>query len=65
MADTFKSQAGYAQATTVEAVALGHDTSRERANAGPAGGLLIAVGTSLILWAVLVEAVRFASWVLF
>ncbi len=64
MADVLKS-AGYPQAATLDDASLEQIAPRSRETAGPAGGLLIAVGSSLILWAVLVEAVRFASWLLF
>lgn len=64
MTEIFK---GYTQASSVATVeqidAL--NEARARKNAGPAGGLLIAVGTSLLLWAVLAEAAKLASALLF
>ena len=54
---------GQAQAITSE-VELAR-TKPQRESAGPAGGLLIAVGTSLVLWAVLAQAVKLASTFLF
>lgn len=46
-----------------------HDVVAEqagtRSNAGPAGGLLIAVGTSLLLWAAIAQLAKLASFYLF
>ena len=56
---------GQPKATTAaDLEALDRERAR-REHAGPAGGLLIAVGTSLILWAVIAQAARFFSSILF
>ena len=52
------------QAAAIAQAAILEQERAKRASAGPAGGLLIAVGTSLILWAVIAQAVRFASYLL-
>ena len=54
---------GQAQVITSDAELVRAQTQRE--SAGPAGGLLIAVGTSLVLWAVLAQAVKLVSLYLF
>ncbi|MGI4951635.1 MAG: hypothetical protein ACRYGM_07500 [Janthinobacterium lividum] len=64
MAETTKSHKAFAQAGVMDPALLATHASG-RKNAGPAGGLLIAVGCSFILWAVIAQVARMASWVLF
>ncbi len=49
-----------AQVVAAQAAVLEQERAK-RENAGPAGGLLIAVGTSLLLWAVLAQGAKLAS----
>ena len=56
---------GYGQAAAVSQAAITEQERAGRDSAGPAGGLLIAVGTSLILWAVIAQVAKLLSAVLF